>query len=189
VSFPVSRMLPDPIRQVDVVQADTGQMVSNAEVVIYADRFTNWIRSFPPRYAVTYTPPAETSIIVPLKQEPKGKFTTGRLRVSRYVRPWGIGPLGTAIHEDYTLTISVRAVGYNPVTATYCPTGGFAPLHSELAASGDVSLPRLGTNGTMEICLRRNRTDQDAAAKQILPVRLATIRTPADAGSSRSLSR
>jgi len=156
VPFPISRTLPNPIRQIEVVQEDTGQTISNAEVVIYADRFENWMRSFPPFYAAAYTPPAKTSLIIPLKQAAIGQFTSARMRVWRYDRLWGFGPLGPIIYEDYTLTISARADDYNSVTATYYPTGGFG---SGILPRTDFSFPRLDTNGTLKIFLRRNHTE------------------------------
>ena len=166
VPIPFSRTLPDPIRQIDVVQVDTGQPISNAVVVMRADRFKNWIRSFPPHYANIYTPPAETSIVVRLEQEETGHFMPERRRVWRYVRPWGIGPLGTTIHEDYAVTISVRADGYIPVTATYWPGGRLNPEFGGNQKETDFRFPQFGTNGTLTVFLNRKNAGGPANGSQ-----------------------
>jgi hypothetical protein len=153
VPIPVSRTLPNPIRQIEIVREDTSQTISNAEVVIYADRFKNWTRSFPPYYTVAYMPPTKNSLIIPLKEESSGVFTNGKLQVWRFIRPWGVGPLGTTMYEDYKLTVSVRADGFNSVTATYFPAGGF---HPQFVPQTNFSFPRLGTNGSLTIYLRRS---------------------------------
>ena len=163
VPIPVARTLPGAIRQIDVVEEGTGDSVSAAEVVIYADRFENWIRSFPPQYSASYIPPGAASVILPLKQESSGCFTPGRRRVWRYIRFWGFGPLGTSIHEDYAVTVSARADKRGAVTATYYPTGGFTPrLPPGYLES--LSLPRLLTNGTLIVYLGRRHAEPDAAA-------------------------
>jgi hypothetical protein len=126
---------------------------------MHADRFKNWIRSFPPHYVNIYTPPAETSIVVQLEQGATGHFMPERRRVWRYVRPWGIGPLGTTIHEDYAVTISVRAEGYIPLTATYWPGGSLNPEFEVNRKATDFRFPQFETNGTVTVFLSRKNAD------------------------------
>ena len=38
-----------------------------------------------------------------------------------FARPWGIGPLGRTIYEDYGVDINVQATGFYPVLFSYCP--------------------------------------------------------------------
>ena len=154
VPFPVSRTLPDPVQQVEVVREDTGRPIADAEVVMHADRFKNWMRSFPPSCTADFSPATDTSVVIQLRQESPGHFTPERRRVWRYVRPWGVGPLGTTVHEDYTLTVSARSDGYVPVTATYWPVGDLNPAPLIAAHNAPVSFPRFGTNGTLTVFLR-----------------------------------
>lgn len=171
VPFPVSRTLPNPIRQVEVVQQGTYQPIANAEVVIHAERFKNWIRSFPPQLVGDFTPPAETGVVIPVQQAAPGRFTPERRRVWRYVRPWGIGPLGTTIHEDYALSVSARAEGYMPLTVTYSPAGSMNPAPEVIRADVPVCFPHFGTNGTLTVFLCRKDAERDGASNLNQPIR------------------
>src|SRR5688572_17193242 len=106
VPFPVYRTLPDPIRQVQVVEEGTEQPIGNVELVVHTERFKNWMRSFPPHCTAVFTPAGETSVVVSLHKLAGGRFIPEPRKVRCYVRPWGFGPLGTTIHEDYVLTVS-----------------------------------------------------------------------------------
>ncbi len=152
--IPVARSLPGAVRQIKVVEDGSGDPVSGAEVVMYADRFENWSRSFPPSYSTNYAPPGTNSITLALKAESAGCFTPEQRRVWRYIRFWGFGPLGTSIHEDYTLTVSARADGRGAMTATYCPNGGFVPQVPPSYAER-MSCPLLTTNGTLIVYLSK----------------------------------
>jgi hypothetical protein len=173
VPFPVSRTLPDPIRQVEVVQEGTAQPIADAEVVMHAERFKNWMRSFPPHYSADFTPAAETSIVVPLQRVTAGCFTPEPQRVRRYVRPWGLGPLGTTVHEDYTVTISVRAEGYTPVTAKYSPTGGMN-ADAWMARADAPFLPtQFGKDGTLTIFLRAKNAEPAGRSNSAPPLQIS----------------
>ena len=154
VPFPVSRTLPDPIRKIQVVQDGTVQSITNAEVVMHAERFKNWMRSFPPYCAAGFTPAGENSVVVSLRQLADGCFIPEARKVFRYVRPWGIGPLGFVIHEDYVLMVSVRAEGYRAITAIYYPAGDINPSHEITQETAPVSFPQFGTDGTLTVFLR-----------------------------------
>ena len=97
-----------------------------------------------------------------MKPESAGCYTPERRRVWRYIRFWGIGPLGTSIHEDYTLTVSARADGRGAMTATYCPKGGFAPQLPPGYVER-VSYPRLATNGILIVYLNKESAEPDGA--------------------------
>ncbi len=160
VPIPVARSLPGAVRQVKVVEDGSGDPVSGAEVVMYADRFENWSRSFPPSYSTNYAPPGRNSITLALRPESVGCFAPEQRRVWRYVRFWGLGPLGTTIHEDYTLTVSARAGGRGAMTAAYCPKGGFAPQIPPGYAE-HMSYPLLTTNGTLMVYLRKKNAEPE----------------------------
>ncbi len=159
VPFPVSRTLPDPICRIQVIEQGTVQPIAKAEVVVHAERFKNWMRSFPPHCTAEFTPAGETSVVVSLHQLADGCFTPEPRKVRRYVRPWGIGPLGTTIHEDYVLTVSARAEGYTAVTATYSPAGDMNPSSEITREVAPVCFPQFGTDGTLTVFLRPQNAD------------------------------
>jgi hypothetical protein len=182
IPFSVSRTLPDPIQKVEVLKEETGQPVENPEVVMYAERFKNWTRSFPPHYTAAYIPPTQASVVVPLQGTTHGSFIPEKRRVRRAIRPWGIGPLGTTIYEDYSLTVSARAAGRIPVTARYWPDGGLNPM---LGATGTFKFPIFRTNGIMTVYLRATNAEPSGAANGSQPIRSETNFTPLAAGSRR----
>jgi hypothetical protein len=162
VPIPVSRTLPDPIREIAVTRQGTGESVTNAEVVLFAVRFEkSWMRSWPPRYAVTFTSPGTNAVVIPLHQASPGLYRPERRRVTRQVRFWGIGPLGTTLHEDYALTLSVRADGCLPVTATYAPAGSFNAV-PRLAINPGLAVPQFDANGTLRVSLREESPNTSA---------------------------
>ena len=163
VPFPVTRTLPDPIRKIQVVQDGSVQPIANAEVVVYAERFKNWSRSFSPYCTAGFTPAGENSVVVSLSQLADGCFIPEARKVFRYVRPWGIGPLGFVIHEDYVLKVSVRAEGYRAVTAMYCPAGDMNPSLEITQGTAPVSFPQFGPDGTLTVLLRPEIAEPDCA--------------------------
>jgi hypothetical protein len=183
VPFPVSRTLPDPIRRVEVLQEGTRQPVTNAEVVIHAERFKNWMRSFPPHYSADFTPATTTSVVIQVHEAAPGCFAAERRRVWRYVRPWGVGPLGTTIHEDYAMTVSVRAEDYSPVTATY--TVGALNPDPRITERAHFVAPYFETNGTLLVFVHTRHAEPDGAANGSQPFRSETNSTSSAAGSRR----
>jgi hypothetical protein len=143
VPIPIPRALPEPVRRVAIVDAKTGVPITNAEVVMYADRFTNWMRSFPPRCSDDYIPPSANSLEIRLKSTATGQFVPIRKHVWRFVRPWGIGPLGTTLYEDYEVTVAARAPDYLSSSVSWSP-----------------GAPPITPRHTMTISLRRPIRDQ-----------------------------
>jgi hypothetical protein len=170
VPIPVPRTLPDPIRQVEVVGEGSEQPVTNAEVVVYADRDKNWLRSFPPYYVAEFHPPQANSVVLRLEPAGPGRFSVERRHVWRYIWPWGIGPLGTALHEDYAVSVSARADGFEPVTATYWPQGGMNSEAAFAPGSTRFTPPRFGTNGVLTVLLKALDTGASGPVQASQPI-------------------
>lgn len=172
IPIPVRRTLPDPIRQVVVVQEGTGGPVADAEVVMYAEPLRESFSFWPPHYAATFTPPGKTSLVIELEQGAPGRYTPRRRRVWRYVWPYGIGPW--AAHDDYTVTVSARAKGYVPVTATYCFEGPPNVDQEIWKPRPHFSFPQFARDGTLTVILRGTHADASDPAKRHRELRAAT---------------
>lgn len=159
VPIPVARTLPDQFDEVVLRNAADGAPVDGATVNVFGDRFTNWIRFFPPQSTSNYSMPGEDSVIVVVTPMGEGRYVIQSRRVTRKIRPWGIGPLGTTIHEDYACTVSAKAAGFIPVTVVMPPVGG-VPAGTSPGYPAQAERPvSLSSNGVLTIRMNMEAAD------------------------------
>lgn len=110
--------------------------------------FENWSKSFPPRGVADCS--GYTGIIQ-LSGDGEGSFGVESTRKTAYVKPWGIGPLGTCIYEDYAVCVEATASGYHPLKFVYYP--GALPTDELIAEDGSSSA--LLENKTLSVRLKK----------------------------------
>ncbi len=170
LQIPYPRTLPEPIKQIVVVQEGTNQPIADSEVVIHANRHKNWMMSFSPMYGDEFRPPTETTIIIPVIPVEAGCFTPEPTKVWCRLHIWGLGPLGTTIYEDYPVTVYARAEGYAPVSATYWPERVFNIYDDERHTDRLFTPPIFDGDGTLTVFLRLKEVEQDDAKTESPPV-------------------
>lgn len=160
VPIPVARTLPDQFAEVALRDAADGAPVDGATVNVFGDRFTNWKRFFPPHCTTNYSTPAKDSVVLVVSPKGDGRYVIERRRVFRKIRPWGIGPLGTAIHQDYACTVSAKAAGFIPMTVVMPPVGGSADTLSHGRQVQEPFPASLSSNGVLTIRMNTETAEQ-----------------------------
>jgi hypothetical protein len=125
VPIPYSRSLPGPVSSVRVVDAYTGDDITDAQVSATVWKYENWMRTFPPSISSKgdTTPPdlflSQEQLQVTRQSD--HIFQIQRIKRMACAKPWGIGPLGTTVYEDYGVNITAKASGFYPIFFSYYP--------------------------------------------------------------------
>ncbi|MEY4385876.1 MAG: hypothetical protein RLY20_1159 [Verrucomicrobiota bacterium] len=152
VPVPSAHYIPNPPGRIELMDGLTKQVITNAEVAMFADRYSNWMKSFPPSCSSDFKTPRATSVVLNLHRDAAGRFVPERRRVKCNIRPWGFGPLGMAMYDDYAVTVSARSQGYLPISVTFARLGPFGGFMSPTAYP-NLPYPQFDADGTMTIYL------------------------------------
>ncbi len=121
ISIPRTRVLPEPVRVIELLDVETEAKVQHAETGCFITPYENWANSFPPYAWHDVIRPGDDDIVLSLVPDAGGRFSVETIRKTAYVKPYGITPLGFVIFEDYYVTITARAEGYMPFLFRYYP--------------------------------------------------------------------
>ncbi len=180
VPIPYPRAVPGPVRAVRVLDARTGVDIPDATLDVRAVTYKNWMApTGEPGLKVVEDPapptepPAvrrvlyallgpleqpltgaeeveEHSVVVAAARQPDGSFRLGRRVVVCAVRPWGIGPLGCLLWDDYKAVVTVSAPGYQAARVTYYPA---TPPKPGWASSKPGARCAFGDDGVLQLYL------------------------------------
>jgi hypothetical protein len=106
-----TRTLPKPIISIKVVDSMTTEIIPNAEVICFYEKFRHKIKNFPPNVTNEFTY-SHGSVLNTVKQA-DGTFIVEEKKVTAYSRFF--------IFEDYIVTISAKADKYIPFSIRYFP--------------------------------------------------------------------
>ena len=96
---------------------------------------------------------------IPAIRTGDGMFTICRKSTIAYIRPWGIGPLGTCLYEDYSLSIGASAKGYDAVCVNYWPPYYTkSKRYNSYELGPDTRLPEPGPNGLLKFFLKKTQS-------------------------------
>ncbi|MEI7732014.1 MAG: hypothetical protein WCO56_20740 [Verrucomicrobiota bacterium] len=159
IPIPVWRTLPD-YQSVQVIDDATHEVLTNAQISIRYYRNTNWILDFPVRMEnkiVEYHHPNEITV----SRLENGTFKVTMITKTAYIKPWGIGPLGTCIYDDYCVIISAFAEGYDTVSVTYYPphytkSRRFSREHPGEEMHPARHYPERGPEGNLKVFLKKH---------------------------------
>lgn len=150
IPIPFPRSVPGGINAIQVVDAETGRAIPDAQVAATVGPWFNWFKGTGARLSLEPTDKAEPSAVeekqekfqrvgklmdaiqglgpLDLKRQPDGTFVVEDRLLIAAIRPIGIpGPLGWALYDDYCTSITVRAPGYLGVSLSCDPNTDLQP--------------------------------------------------------------
>ncbi len=163
IPIPRSRLLPGAVASVEIGDAETGEPIPEAQVTCSYDKFVNWMHRFP--VAVSNESPAPAEHVLPVSLQADGRYHIEKKRVTAFIRPVGLTPLGTTLFEDYQVYISANAPTYPPFLIVYCPYEGGEPFGKTHWGNGSVT--DLTADQTLRIYLDKRKE---------IPVRTIEVR-------------
>lgn len=158
VPVPTSRAVPGVVREIRVFDHTTRELLTESVVGIESKRIGGgWMTGSPSHITVGDSPWPDLRFgePVPFSSHIGERWTPQQQRRTSITRPWGIGPLGTAMHYEQQVRITARANGYRNLVLFYSPSWCKTPKEfmDRMKTSPHRELITLEDDGTLNIRL------------------------------------